>query len=155
MTPLFATTLVAHVALGLIGLALIHLAFMQIIRREPPYHIVVRALFYGAITLFLSWGSGAYYYVLHYGTEVKPRILEGAYPWVHAVIMESKEHVFLLIPLLVLAAWFSARALRLPAQAGEAPEPTLKIATAVVIGVALSIGVFVAAAGIIISGAVR
>ena len=50
--------------------------------------------------MFLSWIVGGYYYVAYYGSTVKPLIKGGATPWVHYVIMETKEHVFIFIPLL-------------------------------------------------------
>ena len=44
-----------------------------------------------------SWIAGGYYYVVYYGTLVKPVIKAGVAPWVHNIIMETKEHVFLFI----------------------------------------------------------
>jgi len=59
-----------------------------------------------ALILFLtSWASGAYYYVIHYGKNVKPIIVAGSYPWAHTFFMEAKEHVFLIIPFLALVLW--------------------------------------------------
>ena len=58
--------------------------------------------FIGVIAFTLSWLAGGYYYVVYYGTLVKPVIKSGAAPWVHNIIMETKEHIFLfLIPLAV------------------------------------------------------
>jgi len=38
------------------------------------------------------------YYVIHYGKNVKPVIIQGPWPWAHGVFMEAKEHIFLFIP---------------------------------------------------------
>src|SRR3990167_6368538 len=56
----------------------------------------------------LSWFVGGYYYVKFYGSLVKPVILKSAVPWAHAVVMESKEHIFLFIlPLALTILYFS------------------------------------------------
>ena len=143
MTPLLASSLVLHIVLGLVALALIHFTFMQIIRREPPYARLVHASLAAVALFLLSWASGAYYYVVHYGSAVKPRILAGAYPWAHQVMMEAKEHVFLLIPFLAIAVWFAMLALR------SASDTNLKVAAAAVAAAALGLGVFVAGPGTI------
>ena len=54
----------------------------------------------------LSWFVGGYYYVKFYGSLVKPVILKSAVPWAHAVVMESKEHIFLFILPLALTILF-------------------------------------------------
>ena len=148
MSTFLAVALVLHVVLGLIGLACIHLALMQLIRREPPYGLVSKASFLSAAFFLLSWTTGAYYYVGYYGTAVKPRILAGAYPWAHQVMMESKEHIFLLVPFLVIAVWLASRALQ------NAGDPRLKVVTSVAAATALGLGTLVAAAGILVSGGV-
>ncbi len=149
MSTLLASALILHVVLGLIALACIHFALMQLIRREPPYSLVSKSSFLSAIFFLISWLTGAYYYVTYYGGAVKPRILAGAYPWAHQVMMESKEHIFLLIPFLVIAVWLTSRALQ---GTGDA---RLKVAVSVAAGMALALGTLVAAAGILVSGAVR
>lgn len=63
----------------------------------------------GVIGYAVSWMAGGYYYVKFYGALVKPIIKAGSAPWVHNIIMETKEHIFLfIIPLAVtvaLIAW--------------------------------------------------
>lgn len=49
------------------------------------------------------WIAGGYNYLTSYGSQVKPVILEGPYPWVHEIIMEAKEHIFVFLPIIVLA----------------------------------------------------
>ena len=149
MSSLLAGALILHIVLGLIGLACIHFALMQLIRREPPYGLASKASFLSVAFFLFSWVTGAYYYVTYYGSAVKPRILAGAYPWAHQVMMESKEHIFLLIPFLVIAVWLASRALE------GAGDTRLKVVTAAAAAVSLTLGVLVAAAGILISGAVK
>ncbi len=69
----------------------------------------------GLILLLLSWIVGGYYYVVTYGKVVKPVILGSTYAWAHGVIMETKEHVFLLIPIMaavVVIALFSGKSFK-------------------------------------------
>lgn len=46
------------------------------------------------------WVASGFYYLSVYGGQLKPVILSGSYPWIHRVIMETKEHVFLFLPVL-------------------------------------------------------
>lgn len=48
------------------------------------------------------WIVGGYYYLTVYGSQLKPIILDGSQPWAHRIIMETKEHVFLFLPVLSL-----------------------------------------------------
>lgn len=56
----------------------------------------------GTILIFTAWIAGGYYYVTSYGPDVKPAIQGGSTPWVHFVIMETKEHIFLFLPFLAI-----------------------------------------------------
>ncbi|MBI4128823.1 MAG: hypothetical protein HY460_02115 [Parcubacteria group bacterium] len=62
----------------------------------------------GALSFILSWMIGGYYYVVYYGSLVKPVIKAGSAPWAHAIAMEAKEHIFLFIVPLALTAMFLA-----------------------------------------------
>ena len=65
----------------------------------------------GLVFLLAAWIVGGYYYVVTYGSAVKPVILGSAFPWAHEVVMEGKEHVFLFIPIMAavvtVALWAS------------------------------------------------
>jgi hypothetical protein len=66
----------------------------------------------GLVLLVGSWIVGGYYYVTIYGPVVKPVILGSAYPWAHSIVMETKEHIFLFIPIMaavVTIALFSTK----------------------------------------------
>jgi hypothetical protein len=56
----------------------------------------------GFVFLVLAWISGGYYYLTYYGSKVKPVIKASELKWAHGIVMEVKEHIFLLIPLLAL-----------------------------------------------------
>lgn len=60
----------------------------------------------GVIAFVGSWLAGGYYYVVYYGTLVKPVIKSGAASWVHNIIMETKEHIFLFIIPLAMTVLF-------------------------------------------------
>ena len=50
--------------------------------------------------MFLAWFAGGLYYVDVYGLHVKPLIRASDAKWVHSIVMEVKEHVFLFLPIL-------------------------------------------------------
>ena len=54
----------------------------------------------GCATLFFAWLIGGFYYVEVYGLHVKPLIKASDAAWVHSIVMEVKEHVFLFLPIL-------------------------------------------------------
>lgn len=70
------------------------------------------AVLLGLALLFGAWFAGGFYYIEFYGTQVKPYIKEGPFPWAHGVVMETKEHVFLFLPFLGLLAYGLLRRLR-------------------------------------------
>lgn len=54
----------------------------------------------GLVCLIVAWLAGGAYYVNVYGSEIKPLIKASDAKWVHSIIMEVKEHVFLFLPVL-------------------------------------------------------
>lgn len=62
----------------------------------------------GVSAFALSWLAGGYYYVVYYGSLVKPIIKSGLAPWAHNIIMETKEHIFLFIIPLAVTVLFIA-----------------------------------------------
>ena len=57
----------------------------------------------GVVCLLLAWVLGGFYYVEVYGHVVKPVIKASDANWVHGIVMEVKEHVFLFLPVLSLS----------------------------------------------------
>ena len=80
---------------------------------------------------------------------MKPVILKGAYPWAHQVIMEAKEHIFIMLPFMSLALWFLILVLE------KQQDDKIKKAVRNLALTILLFGAFIAGAGIIISGAAR
>lgn len=58
----------------------------------------------GCAALLFAWLVGGFYYVEVYGLHVKPLIKASDAAWVHNVVMEVKEHVFLFLPILAILA---------------------------------------------------
>lgn len=150
MSTALTIALILHIVLGIVGVGAVHTAFMQVMRKNPPYKVVEVFSWIAVFSFIASWATGAYYYVVYYGKAVKPRILESGYPWAHQVFMEAKEHVFILIPFLTIVFALSIYILR-----SNQDDGALKRAVALLGGVILLLGVFVAASGILVSGAVR
>lgn len=90
-----------HAALGEIGIFAFLWVFVELL--NPTKTRIQRAkivAMVGLIFIVFSWFAGGYYYVEHYGPEVKPMIKEGPAPWAHKIFTETKEHVFLFLPFL-------------------------------------------------------
>ena len=60
------------------------------------------AAFSGVVCLLSAWVAGGFYYLNVYGSEIKPVIKASDAQWVHSIVMETKEHVFLFLPLLAI-----------------------------------------------------
>ena len=58
------------------------------------------AALFGVACLLAAWFAGGFYYVEVYGSQIKPVIKASDAKWVHSIIMEVKEHVFLFLPIL-------------------------------------------------------
>jgi len=54
----------------------------------------------GFAFLIFAWLVGGFYYVEIYGLHIKPVIKASDAKWVHSIVMEVKEHVFLFLPIL-------------------------------------------------------
>lgn len=151
MSEIFTITLITHVVSGLIGFIATYAVLMALFRKESS----IRVLRFSSVLAFLSyitsWLTGGYYYVLRYGPEVKPVIKGGDYPWAHSFFMETKEHVFLLLPILtfMLALIFFIR--------GEDVISKGKMKRAVIYITVLTalLALFITASGIIISGSAQ
>lgn len=151
MPATYQLLLALHVVFGLLGVASSYATWMASLKEHISLKFL-RTTSLGALIAYLfSWISGGYYYAVYYGSAVKPIIKAGPYPLAHAIIMESKEHVFLLVPIIAavatLVVWLCGAALE--------SSPQIKRSFSFLAGVATTLGVVIAIAGIIISGAVR
>jgi len=83
------------------------LAWIIVEMRHLTAKDIARAKFASYVATFLNvvgcWVAGGYYYLTVYGSQVKPAIINGVQPWAHSIILETKEHVFLFLPVVSLA----------------------------------------------------
>jgi hypothetical protein len=91
------------VFLGELGALAFLWVFVEVLQPNAARMRRARLVALGGTALLMSaWVVGGFYYVDYYGANVKPAIKEGPEPWAHKVVMEVKEHVFLLIPFLAI-----------------------------------------------------
>ncbi len=151
MSTLFATTLALHVVAGLVGIILTYMTLLTLLKKEVVVKSFKRNSLIAWVSYMISWFTGGYYYWFYYGPTVKPVIKAGDFAWAHSIVMEAKEHVFLLLPALTfvifLIAWSSAQTLNTDAR--------LKSAVVYLVAVTCVIAVLVALSGVIISGGAR
>lgn len=148
MTPILTTALIIHVIGGVVAIGMHNVVLMHLLKKAPNYVFVSRIAWSAAALFFLSWATSAYYYVTYYGTVVKPRILAGAMPAAHTFFMETKEHIFLVLPFVAISIALCTSYLR------SNPDDRLKKSTAFLTLLALVIGVATAASGILVSGSI-
>lgn len=104
----------------------------------------------GVIAFMASWLVGGYYYVVYYGTVVKPVIKSGVAPWVHNIIMETKEHIFLFIIPLAITVLFITWLEKEDMERLKLRRLTLWLA-----GTVAALGLLIGAMGFMISAAAR
>ena len=90
-----------HAAIAEIGL----FAFLWVVVEmlNPSETRIARAqvaALTGFACLFFAWLVGGFYYVEVYGLHIKPLLKASDAKWVHSIVMEVKEHVFLFLPIL-------------------------------------------------------
>lgn len=151
MTQSLSIFLSIHVLIGVTGLAASYMTLMWLFKRNIPVRSLKASSLIAFIAYITAWLTGGYYYVVYYGSNVKPIIKEGPTPWVHSVIMEVKEHIFLFLPVLafviLLVVWLKGNSLE--------ENKQLRNALALVALITLVIAVLMALGGIVISGAAR
>lgn len=109
MSSLFAITLIGHVILGIIGVMASYVVLLNLLKKTLSLRTLEYAALTACVSYILSWFAGGYYYVFYYGSNVKPVIKEGAYPWAHLVLMEAKEHIFLFLPFATLVLYLAIK----------------------------------------------
>jgi|ETNmetMinimDraft_33_1059910.scaffolds.fasta_scaffold13758_1 hypothetical protein len=143
--------LIAHVFIGFIGVIASYALLMGLLKKTLSHRLLKASSLIAFLSYIFSWVIGGYYYVVHYGAEVKPNIKEGAYPWAHTLIMESKEHIFLFLPvlafLLALIMWLFEEELE--------RDKALRKSTMTIALLTTLIGIFITLAGVVISGSVQ
>lgn len=142
--------LISHIVFGLLGIISFYAVWTALLKQRLALKFLRLSSLAGLISIFLSWISGGYYYVLYYGEEVKRTIKAGQYPWAHSLFMEAKEHIFLFLPFLAAVVFavifFVGERLGL--------EPKLKRPLIFVTGLLVVLGIVITLSGMVISGAV-
>lgn len=151
MSPLFEFTLGAHVITGLIGVITTFLVVLALLKSTPDIKRLRVASLTAALSYYISWFTGGYYYWFHYGSKVKPLIKDGDFPWAHAIVMEAKEHVFLLLPVmsLVTLGFMYLSSARLQ------NEPEFRSSVTFFVTVSLVLAVVITLSGMLITGGAR
>ena len=104
----------------------------------------------GVAAFVASWIAGGYYYVIYYGTLVKPVIKSGLAPWAHNIIMETKEHIFLfVIPLAMTVLCITLL------EKDDMERLALRRLAMWLSGTVAALGLLIGAMGFIISAAAR
>ncbi len=151
MTVLLQYLLASHVFLGLLGTISFYAVWMGLLKKRLNLSYLRLTALAGLLFFLLSWFTGGYYYITYYGKAVKPIIKAGQIPWVHSVIMETKEHVFLFLPFLSAVVFLNLWLLKSRMEI----EQGLKRELAFVTGFIVLLGIAMALAGVAVSGAVR
>jgi hypothetical protein len=151
MSTFFAILLITHVVLGLVGVMASFRVTFLLLCPEIKVSSLKRVSILAFLSYFISWLSGGWYYWKYYGANVKPKIVGGDYSWAHLIVMEAKEHVFLLLPFATLCIaillWFKADTL--------ATDPVLKKRLMILSLVITTIAIIITLSGILITGGAR
>ena len=93
--------LMAHVLLGVLCLLGAVWLFVETLHISDANLSRVRCLSrVVAITMWIGYAVAGYFYILHYAPD-QAVILKGPWPFAHSVFMEVKEHVVIMLLLLV------------------------------------------------------
>ena len=92
--------LFAHIILGL-ALIAFPIIILQYLKKQP-YWLKPLSLLTAAISWALLLPAGKLYITFYPAT--KTLVKAGAWPWAHSVIMETKEHWGLLLPIIATVA---------------------------------------------------
>lgn len=148
MTPLLKTLLTVHVLLGLVGVITSFMVTYLLIKPDIPKRFLRNAALVSLLSFIISWVAGGKYYLMYYGSQVKPLILKGKYPWAHTVFTESKEHLFLVLPfaalVILLIVWLKADSL---GSDHDLRSRTMKLSL-----VTTAIGIIITLSGVLITG---
>lgn len=91
---------IIHLLLG-ISLIILPLIIIKGLRKKAPW-VKPTALATAIISWVLLWPAGKTYLVTY--PAKKAIIKAGSFPWIHLILMETKEHWGILLPLIVTIA---------------------------------------------------
>ena len=93
------------------------------------------AAYLGALlTVAGCWIIGGYHYLTTYRENIRGIILAGSQPWAHEVIMETKEHIFLFLPMVAILLALGLHSVR-----GEGTEMAEEVRKSVIVTAALAL----------------
>lgn len=150
MTNTLIFLLVVHIFLGTLGIIFLVAFLLSIFKEGADLKWSRRNSFLALLSFVGSWISGGIYYTSYYGKSVKPQITKGEFPWVHTVLMETKEHVFLFLPFLTFVIFVAAYFLRSEIDKDKKLSVSVAALCFTTVSIALAIMLF----GVVISGAV-
>ena len=150
MTNTLIFFLVAHIFLGTLGIIFLTAYLLSIFKKEADLKWLKINAFLTLLAFVGSWISGGYYYTSYYGKSVKPVILKGEFSWVHTILTETKEHIFLFLPFLA----FTIFAITYFAHSDITKDKKLTLSVAALCFTTVSIALAIMLMGIVISGAV-
>ena len=105
----------------------------------------------GVIFIFASWAVAGVSYIFFYTPDVKPLIVAGPAPWAHEIFTETKEHVFLFLPVLAILALTTLRTFDEELMRNH----KARIGLMILVGLIVVIGLSMAGMGFLISSGVR
>jgi hypothetical protein len=92
--------LLAHAGFGVTGCLAALWVFVEALNAQPGNAARIRAAaLVTALSMAAAWICGGYWYVHFYPAE-KALILTGPWPFAHNLVMETKEHLFLITGML-------------------------------------------------------
>jgi len=92
--------LLAHAGFGVTGCLAALWVFLEALNAQPGNAARARAAaLVTAVSMAAAWICGGYWYVHFYPAE-KALILTGPWPFAHNLVMETKEHLFLITGML-------------------------------------------------------
>src|SRR3989344_2392637 len=151
MSLLFKTLLSIHVIAGILGVVSFYAIWFNLLRQRFEIRTLKGYSLAGAIFLICSWLAGGYYYLKNYGAAVRDVVRAGPNPWAHNLIMETKEHIFLFLPILALVItiliWTNAEKI--------SEDENLKNQLMILSGIVSWLGIIITLFGAVISGSVR
>ena len=136
---------------GLTALALVWI-ILEILYPTKEGFVRTKIVSYSAAFLVVagSWIIGGYNYLTNYGSQVKPIILSGREPWAHSIVMEVKEHIFIFLPIIIIAL---SMTLAIIDQDALLKDPNVKRAMAITVTLALLMILLMFLMGAIVSNA--
>lgn len=151
MTGNLIIYLTLHIIFGTFAIVLLTTYLLSISKKNPTLKSLKLNSFVSFLSIIVSWISGGYYYTTYYGKSVKPLILKGDLSWIHTIIMETKEHIFLFLPFLTFTIFGITYLLKDKLE----KDKNFRFATAALCSTTVSITLAILIGGMVISGAVK